>query len=258
MKRLFGLSICCAILFFGAGHAQMTVKDSNSNILMEVVDEGISGSIRLPSGPAPSSTDGKLYNQGSTLYFSGNELGTAGSAGGWTDDGTVVRLSEASDSVGIGTPSPDSKLEVKGIIHTSSGGVRFPDGSLQTTACGVPVGAIIAWAKNLPGVPSTLPDNFVECNGQTLSDTESSLNGQVIPDLNAANRFLWGHTVSGATGGTLYHNHLASTGDPSTSSGVASGGGTLVAGQHHSHSVDVDDEYHIPPYYTVIWIMRVK
>lgn len=55
-----------------------------------------------------------------------------------------------------------------------------------------------------------LPENFVECNGQTLADTESILDGLVIPDLNACagtSRFLRGKTTSGATGGTETHSH---------------------------------------------------
>jgi hypothetical protein len=37
--------------------------------------------------------------------------------GGWTDDGTVVRLTTSSDKVGVGTTSPSKKLEVSGDIR---------------------------------------------------------------------------------------------------------------------------------------------
>ncbi len=36
--------------------------------------------------------------------------------------------------VGIGTTTPGERLSVQGVIETTSGGVRFPDGSLQETA----------------------------------------------------------------------------------------------------------------------------
>lgn len=36
--------------------------------------------------------------------------------------------------VGIGTDSPASRLTVAGLIETTSGGVKFPDGTIQTTA----------------------------------------------------------------------------------------------------------------------------
>src|SRR4029079_10463141 len=36
--------------------------------------------------------------------------------------------------VGIGTDNPTSKLTVQGMIETTLGGFKFPDGTLQTTA----------------------------------------------------------------------------------------------------------------------------
>ena len=48
-----------------------------------------------------------------------------------------------------------------------------------------PVGTILAWHKSLTGTPG-LPASgeWVECNGQTLSDAQSPYNTQVIPNLN--------------------------------------------------------------------------
>ncbi len=43
-------------------------------------------------------------------------------------------ISVYSQNIGIGTASPTEKLEVSGIMYTNDGGVRFPDGTLQTTA----------------------------------------------------------------------------------------------------------------------------
>jgi len=37
-------------------------------------------------------------------------------------------------NVGIGTTNPSEKLEVSGIVYTNTGGVRFPDMTLQETA----------------------------------------------------------------------------------------------------------------------------
>lgn len=64
-----------------------------------------------------------------------------------------------------------------------------------------PVGSIVAWHKNLPGVP-TLPTGWVECNGQLVNDSQSPINGQSLPNLNAVSgyaggRFLRGGTTSG-------------------------------------------------------------
>lgn len=48
-----------------------------------------------------------------------------------------------------------------------------------------PIGSVISWLKNLGTTHTpTLPDGWVECNGQTLSDSDSPYNGDVIPNLN--------------------------------------------------------------------------
>jgi parallel beta-helix repeat protein len=47
-------------------------------------------------------------------------------------DTTMVILDDG--KVGIGTTIPSEKLEVKGVIFSSAGGVKFPDGTTQLTA----------------------------------------------------------------------------------------------------------------------------
>jgi len=76
----------------------------------------------------------------------------------------------------------------------------------------VPIGTILPWHGDLSGVP-VLPDEFLECNGQTVDDSESLLDGVTLPDLNVGSgtgRFLRGST--GTTGTTqasqnISHNH---------------------------------------------------
>ncbi|MFA5724397.1 MAG: hypothetical protein WC979_09145, partial [Candidatus Pacearchaeota archaeon] len=143
----------------------------------------------------------------------------------------------------------------------------------------VPVGSVISYVKNLTNTPA-LPDGWVECNGQTLSDAESVYNGIVIPNLNGNNYFLMGNSSgSGSTGGESTHTltigempahqhtqsaNLGGTGYPAfTGSGQlvtivsTSGGGgssplkTVSAGGSEAHE-------NKPPYYSVVWIMRVK
>lgn len=133
-----------------------------------------------------------------------------------------------------------------------------------------PVGSILAWAKTLTGVPS-LPSGWVECNGQVLTDSDSLLNGDTIPNLNASGggtqRFLRGNTTSGTTGGsgtvTLTtnempaHSHTYSKSDTGSGSygGFPNSGltttATSSAGSGAAFSI-------LNPYYEVVWIMRVK
>ena len=109
------LSVCLMTSYM---YAQMTVKDTDTHVLMQVTDEGAAGSIRLPAGVAPSATSEKLYNVSGALYWNGSELATSGSGGGWTDDGSVVRLSGPSDQVGIGTASPAGVLTLQNSVST--------------------------------------------------------------------------------------------------------------------------------------------
>jgi len=48
--------------------------------------------------------------------------------------GAANGLLVQSGNVGIGILNPIAKLEVSGIIHSLTGGVKFPDNSVQTTA----------------------------------------------------------------------------------------------------------------------------
>ena len=60
---------------------------------------------------------------------------SAASAGGWTDDGTVVRLDSGSDSVGIGTTTPEATLHVRSGNGTGSIKVESNTGAKGGFAC---------------------------------------------------------------------------------------------------------------------------
>jgi hypothetical protein len=93
---------------------------------------------------------------------------------------------------------------------------------------------------------ANLSTNWVECNGQVLSDAESLLNGLTIPNLNGDNRTLRGNATSGGTGGAETHSHTASSvrGD---------GGFTFYTANNVTGTSSS-----WPPYMNVVWIMRVK
>lgn len=79
-----------------------------------------------------------------------------------------------------------------------------------------PIGSIIAWHKNLNAYPPssgpepepliTLPPEWIECDGRTISDPESPFDGLNAPQLNASvfsttteGLFLRGSNMSGWT-----------------------------------------------------------
>ena len=69
----------------------------------------------------------------------------------------------------------------------------------------VPVGTIVAWHKSLAA--SSLPASWVECNGQTVSDTASPYNGLAVPNLNGGGRFLRGGATSGVLQDDAFQGH---------------------------------------------------
>jgi hypothetical protein len=126
----------------------------------------------------------------------------------------------------------------------------------------VPIGSVIAWCKSLiAGVPPLLP-NFVECNGQVLADGDSPLNGATIPNLNGSNYFLRGNATSGGTGGSTSHTHAVSgnTGNSSNYITAPNTGGYYAPPGVHNHSVSITSGGGdgTPPYYNMVWVMRIK
>ncbi len=124
-----------------------------------------------------------------------------------------------------------------------------------------PIGGIVAWAKTLSGVPN-LAEGWVECDGSVLIDSQSSLNGQTIPDLNGDNRFLRGEATSGGTGGSETHTHGVNIESNAALGGsnVPKGTGTIREVNDHTHVVNGTSAATstLPTYYEVVWIMRVR
>lgn len=111
----------------------------------------------------------------------------------------------------------------------------------------VPTGAILAWAKSMTNTPA-LPVGWLECNGQVVEDEASPYYGQTLPDLNSTEgdggRFLRGGPASGAVGGSLTHTH--------------GGYRSQKYGPQRSPVSGPIPVEHLPPFYTVVWIMRVR
>lgn len=130
----------------------------------------------------------------------------------------------------------------------------------------LPIGAIIAWHKNLTGTPA-LPAGWVECNGGTLYNPDSPYHGQAIPDLNGDKRFLRGGSVSGDLQQDAFQGHRHSLGSYTFTVGTASnctlarnvdgtyGKDPVTDGTHGTPRVDSETR---PINMSVVWIMKVS
>lgn len=114
----------------------------------------------------------------------------------------------AQGQVGIGVAAPAQALAVAGSVQSMNGGFDFGDGVLQNTAAiatTVPVGGIVEWWS---GGVLPLPEEFVICDGRTIDDPLSKLNGMATPNL--VGSYIVGtddYGMIGQTGGAATHVH---------------------------------------------------
>lgn len=177
-----------------------------------------------------------------------------------------------------------------GTITTSKiadGAVTLDKLSSNVLTTAIPIGTIMAWHKSMTGTPA-LPEQWAECNGQTLNDPASPYNGQVIPNLNGepsgANSpdfsskerlFLRGGIVSGTGQQDAFQGHTHTlnnelryidTGGSYQWPGAgtdAKGGDLNPAGTppyvaQGSNGTPRPDNETRPKSMSVIWIMRIK
>ena len=106
-----------------------------------------------------------------------------------------------------------------------------------------------------------LPDGWVECDGTSLSDSDSPYDGETLPDLNGDERFLRGAATSAVTGGATTSNHRHTL-PYNTSNSYVLGTTGFVPRQTVEGNVSNNTGFYapsiIPPYYSVVWIMRIK
>ena len=231
MRKLIVLCILSAISIQYVHAQKMTVKDSDSNILMEVNDEGTMGAITLPdTNTALSSETNKLYNLNGSLIWNGTALGTIRSAGGWTDDGTVVRLTTESDFVGIGTTSPEFKLSLDDDGSILAEGTYGSGTTLSTSGSG----ARLIWyprkaAFRAGYVDGTQWDDANIGSGSIAMGAATTANGLMSTALGR-------YTTASGVASTAMGSYSTASGDNSTALGYylkAESYGSMAIGRYN-------------------------
>lgn len=151
------------------------------------------------------------------------EAGTIALAAG-EGPSPVTLLPSGEVTVGGIAPQANALLSVEGRVRALAGGYLFPDGVLQTTAARsttVRVGSVIDYWAPPASTGLTLPAEFALCDGHTVQDPDSPLNGVALPNL--VGRLVRGtgdYLEIGHTGGLAQHQHLVAS-VPKHTHGVA-------------------------------------
>lgn len=156
---------------------------------------------RRVTGTAPGGSFITGVNQDGSVVTAPDQVG---SASGWTDDGSVVRLSTGSDNVGIGTAAPSKKLEVIGSVKADT---LFSNilSSNSPLALQAPSGTTRMYfddVTGLVGIGTSSP--AAQLHIQSLSSANLILDNSGTADrwnigVNTVNSNAIGFTYSGAT-----------------------------------------------------------
>jgi len=138
------------------------------------------------------------------------------------------------------------------------GGIDYNELSTTTTDRLVPIGSLSQWCKNFPGVPA-LPAGWLECDGSVISDPESPMDGETLPNLTTNGFVLTGSTSSGSvsvlpTGHSGVGNHFCGYvyGTSTWKHFYEDGGNSILLSNTNSTPSNFHETY------SVVIIMRIK
>ena len=146
--KLWAGNVEAVISAYKAGIESIRLDSGNGDSWIDNGNVGIgttSPNFQLSLGAGLSHTKIALYETGATNHYGMGivagqfsfHLNGSGARYAFydSDDLTNELLTiKGSGNVGIGTTSPSEKLTVVGTIESTSGGIKFPDGTTQTTA----------------------------------------------------------------------------------------------------------------------------
>ena len=173
------------------------VQDLSKGILASNVGIGTSTPPFRLTVQTATGDYGFIHKDSTTTVGSYVGSSASGASGGWfgtlsnhqlhffVNGGQPSLTIDTTGNVGIGTFAPGSKLTVAGLIQTTSGGVKFPDGTIQTTAA-TGANAILNQTTPQVGANFNIGGNGTVGGNLTVGGTLNA-NGANLTNLNANN-----------------------------------------------------------------------
>jgi hypothetical protein len=210
--------------------SDIVITADNGSDTTYFLDMGLASSgFNYPTYSGILANDGYLLVQNGNLDFM---VGAAGKATKWFQGGTltaneVMRISPTNNNLLIGTTTDTgSKLRATGIIESTSGGFKYPDGTTQSTANtnwkilrnGINVGYVLSGTTYpVQSYNFTFTDSGA-LTTSNISMVPSAQNYVVLPDISSG-------TVTTLTGLITFASaHNLSTGNTITISGASPSG----------------------------------
>ena len=175
-------------------------------------------------------------------------------------DTITVQIGGSWTTTGL-TAKQDYYLGAAGALSTTLSGVRIGT-ALSTTSLYIKindqrdtaaVGDVVWKHISMTGYPANnITAYFMICSGGTISDTESILNGQAVPDLTGTNSFIRGNTTSGGAASPT-HSHATWASTDGSLTYVATGGWTS-GGTGDKTSADAVE----PDYVDMVPYIKIK
>jgi len=231
-----------------------------------LLDIGSGGGIHITSG-VPSSTSMALYNNSGTLTWNGIALATGSSVSGTTNYIPVFTgasslgnsaIYQSSGSIGIGTTSPQSLLQVSGgevqvgtsgasCVAGNNGAIRFSSSTLYyctgTTWTAVGGGGSSQWTTSGSniyyttgnvGINTTSPGATLAVSAATVNGNDSTYAIRAMDGSNANKGLLFGYDdtdnaglIASINSGTAWTNTIINASSGNVGIGTASPSYTL-------------------------------
>ena len=178
---------------------------------------GSGASVAIFAGNGGDAPTGSANGSGGTITL---QPGGPGSGAGSAGSNGFVLLAPMGGNVGVGTTNPTAKLSVVGMIQSKTGGVMYPDNTVQTTAGISQAGADTRYVQLTGG--NNLHGNETITGTLNVNGSLNGLSGSFSNTLTVGES-LSANTINSSTGYSIGGNKVLSIAGGNTFVGVGAG-----------------------------------